>query len=164
MTPWTFSSAVRGLTLHRRIECLMSLCDRMQNLLWHLGQHSGGMIVCAGMLDEVVPLEPHPGRTVCQRDKDGVESLRLIKLTCWNRAHWERFGIAWNSSVSTMAKKWTCHTLPEGPAVYDAIVAADTVGLFQIESCAQMASLLTFMSHTRVNVCPGALSTETKAL
>jgi error-prone DNA polymerase len=129
--------------LHRRIECLMSLCERVQNLPRHLGQHSGGMIVCAGMLDEVVPLEPAsmPGRTVCQWDKEGAESLGLIKI--------DLLGLgalgAVRDSVELISEHYGKEVdlahLPEDSVVYDAIEAADTVGLFQIESRAQMASL-----------------------
>src|SRR5205085_4077815 len=72
-----------GLDLnHPRIRWLISLCSRIRGLPRHLGQHSGGMIVCQGMLDAVVPLEPAtmPGRVVCQWDKQAAEITGLIKI------------------------------------------------------------------------------------
>jgi len=128
---------------HERIKRLMSLCDRIQDMPRHLGQHSGGMIVSEGMLDEVVPLEPATmeGRTVCQWDKDAAESLGLIKI--------DLLGLgalgAVRDSVELIGKHYGKEVdlahLPEDPRVYKVISAADTVGAFQIESRAQMASL-----------------------
>src|SRR5436190_23300400 len=67
---------------HPRIDQLNSLCKRLQDFPRHLGQHSGGMIVCEGLLDAVVPLEPATmeGRTVCQWDKEGIEMMGLVKI------------------------------------------------------------------------------------
>jgi error-prone DNA polymerase len=128
---------------HARIQRLMSLCERVQNMPRHLGQHSGGMIVCQGMLDEVVPLEPATmeGRTVCQWDKDAAESLGLIKI--------DLLGLgalgAVRDSVELIkrhyGKEIDLAHLPEDSKVYKTIASADTVGTFQIESRAQMASL-----------------------
>ncbi len=67
---------------HPRIARYLDLCQRMQNLPRHLGQHSGGMVICAGMLNRVVPLEraSMPGRTVIQWDKEDCADMGLIKV------------------------------------------------------------------------------------
>ena len=67
---------------HPRIAHYLDLCMRMQNLPRHLGQHSGGMVICAGMLNRVVPIEraSMPGRTVVQWDKEDCADLGIIKV------------------------------------------------------------------------------------
>src|SRR6202042_594292 len=67
---------------HSRIACFLGLCKRVIDLPRHLGQHSGGMVICAGALDKVVPLEPAsmPGRVVVQWDKDDCADLGIIKI------------------------------------------------------------------------------------
>ncbi|HXB20812.1 MAG TPA: error-prone DNA polymerase [Candidatus Solibacter sp.] len=128
---------------HPRIRWLISLCSRIQGLPRHLGQHSGGMIVCQGMLDAVVPLEPAtmPGRVVCQWDKEAAEIMRLVKI--------DLLGLgalgAVRDCITLIGRHYEEQVdlahLPQDPEVYDVICKADTVGLFQIESRAQMASL-----------------------
>jgi error-prone DNA polymerase len=65
-----------------RVHKFLELCLGLQDLPRHLGQHSGGMIVCQGQLDAVVPLEPAtmPGRTVVQWDKDDCADMGIIKV------------------------------------------------------------------------------------
>jgi error-prone DNA polymerase len=127
-----------------RVRLLVDLVARIQNLPRHLGQHSGGMVIAAGRLDEVVPLEPAtmPGRVVVQWDKDDCADLGIIKVDLLGlgmmavleeaipliRAH---EGIALDLA----------HLPPDDPATYAMIQRADTVGVFQIESRAQMATL-----------------------
>ncbi|HLI77193.1 MAG TPA: PHP domain-containing protein, partial [Acidobacteriaceae bacterium] len=67
---------------HRRIAKYAEICRRMQDLPRHLGQHSGGMVICAGRLDSVVPIEPAsmPGRTVIQWDKEDCADMKIIKV------------------------------------------------------------------------------------
>ena len=67
---------------HPRIAHYLDLCMRMQDLPRHLGQHSGGMVICAGLLNHVVPIEraSMPGRTVVQWDKEDCADLGLIKV------------------------------------------------------------------------------------
>ena len=72
-----------GLDLsHPQIAVYLDLCQRVQDLPRHLSQHSGGMVICQGELDSVVPLEPAtmPGRVVVQWDKDDCADLGLIKV------------------------------------------------------------------------------------
>jgi len=109
----------------------------------HLGQHSGGMIICQGKLDRVVPLEnaSMPNRVVAQWDKDDCEDLGIIKV--------DFLGLGMMSVLQDTVK--LTHALdrpvdlaklPENdPKSFEMMQQADTVGLFQIESRAQMATL-----------------------
>jgi error-prone DNA polymerase len=116
---------------------------RMQNLPRHLGQHSGGMVICAGMLNRVVPLEraSMPGRTVIQWDKEDCADLGLIKV--------DLLGLGMMAVLKDCIELIPAHynrtvdlaTLPEDPLVYQTLCKADTVGMFQVESRAQMASI-----------------------
>ena len=67
---------------HSRIQKYHELCERIEDLPRHLGQHSGGMVVCQGQLDSVVPLEPAsmPGRVVVQWDKDDCADMKIVKV------------------------------------------------------------------------------------
>jgi len=128
---------------HPRIAHYLDLCMRMQNLPRHLGQHSGGMVICAGMLNRVVPLEraSMPGRTVIQWDKEDCADMGLIKV--------DLLGLGMmavlQDSIELIPRHYKTEidlaTLPEDPQVYETLCKADTVGMFQVESRAQMASI-----------------------
>jgi len=127
-----------------RVRLLVDLVRRMQNLPRHLGQHSGGMVLAAGRLDEIVPLEPAamPGRVVVQWDKDDCADLGIIKVDLLGLGMMavledaiplvrEHDGIALDLA----------HLPHDDPAVYAMLQRADTIGVFQVESRAQMATL-----------------------
>ena len=128
---------------HPRIARYLDLCLRMKDLPRHLGQHSGGMVICAGMLNRVVPIEraSMPGRTVVQWDKEDCADLGLIKV--------DLLGLGMMAAVKESIELIPRHygkqvdlaTLPEDPLVYETLCKADTVGMFQVESRAQMASI-----------------------
>ena len=134
-----------GLDLSNpQIAVYLDLCQRVQDLPRHLSQHSGGMIVCQGQLDSVVPLEPAtmPGRVVVQWDKEDCADLGLIKV--------DLLGLGMmavlKDSIGLIQDHYgeevdLAHLPQDCPDVYDTIRRADTIGMFQIESCAQMASL-----------------------
>ena len=134
-----------GLDLsHPQIAAYLNLCQRVQDLPRHLSQHSGGMVICQGQLDSVVPLEPAtmPGRVVVQWDKDDCADLGLIKV--------DLLGLGMmavlKDSIGLIRDHYDeevdlAHLPQDCPDVYDTIRKADTIGMFQIESCAQMASL-----------------------
>lgn len=134
-----------GLDLtHPQIAVYLNLCQRVQALPRHLSQHSGGMVVCQGQLDSVVPLEPAtmPGRVVVQWDKDDCADLGLIKV--------DLLGLGMmavlKDSIGLIRDHYgdevdLAHLPQDCPDIYDTIRKADTIGMFQIESCAQMASL-----------------------
>ncbi len=128
---------------HPRIAKYLELCVRLQDLPRHLGQHSGGMVICQGQLNHVVPLEraSMPGRTVVQWDKEDCADLGIIKV--------DLLGLGMMAVIKDCLTLIPEHygepiglaQLPEDPEVYKVLQRADTVGMFQIESRAQMASL-----------------------
>jgi error-prone DNA polymerase len=128
---------------HPRIAKYLELCMRIQDLPRHLGQHSGGMVICQGQLNHVVPLEraSMPGRTVVQWDKEDCADLGLIKV--------DLLGLGMMAVLKDCLELIPAHygervdlaQLPEDEEIYRVVQKADTVGMFQIESRAQMASL-----------------------
>lgn len=127
-----------------RVRHLIGLWQRIQNLPRHLGQHSGGMVMTSGRLDEVVPLEPAsmPGRVVIQWDKDDCADLGIIKVDLLGLgmlAALERAIPIIRENEKTEVD--LAHLPQDDPLVYRMLNEADTVGVFQVESRAQMASL-----------------------
>jgi error-prone DNA polymerase len=127
-----------------RVQHFMRLQMQIQNLPRHLGQHSGGMVMAKGRLDEVVPLEPAamPGRVVIQWDKDDCADLGIIKV--------DLLGLGMLAAIEEMIPLIRtnegidvdlAHLPQDDPPVYKMLNEADTVGMFQVESRAQMASL-----------------------
>jgi error-prone DNA polymerase len=128
---------------HPRIARYLDLCQRMQDLPRHLGQHSGGMVICAGMLNRVVPLEraSMPGRTVIQWDKEDCADLGLIKVDLLGLGMMAVLKDSIELIPRHYNKEIDLAALPEDPLVYETLRKADTVGMFQVESRAQMASI-----------------------
>ncbi len=128
---------------HPRIAKYLELCMRIASLPRHLGQHSGGMVICAGMLNHVVPLEraSMPGRTVVQWDKEDCADLGLIKVDLLGLGMMAVLKDSLELIPQHYGKQIDLATLPEDPLVYETLRKADTVGMFQVESRAQMASL-----------------------
>jgi error-prone DNA polymerase len=127
-----------------RVQMLVDLVGQIQSLPRHLGQHSGGMVIAAGRLDEVVPLEPAtmPGRVVVQWDKDDCADLGIIKV--------DLLGLGMMAVLEEAIPLVRRHEgvaldlahLPADDAkTYAMMQRADTIGVFQIESRAQMATL-----------------------
>ena len=127
-----------------RVQHFMRLQMQIQNLPRHLGQHSGGMVMAKGRLDEVVPLEPAamPGRVVIQWDKDDCADLGIIKV--------DLLGLGMLAAIEEMVPLIRtnegidvdlAHLPQDDKRVYKMLNEADTVGMFQVESRAQMASL-----------------------
>ncbi|MFL6450298.1 MAG: DNA polymerase III subunit alpha [Bryobacteraceae bacterium] len=121
-----------------------SLTNEIMGLPRHLGQHSGGMVVCQGELDSVVPLEPAsmPGRVVVQWDKDDCADLGIIKI--------DLLGLGMvavlEESIQIISDSYRekvdlAHLPQEDKKVYECLQKADTIGLFQVESRAQMSCL-----------------------
>ena len=134
-----------GLDLnHPGLRKYYELCIAVQDMPRHLGQHSGGMVICQGQLDSVVPLEPAsmPGRVVVQWDKEDCADMGIVKV--------DLLGLGMMAVLKDSIELIRDHYheevdlahLPQDDAqVYSALQQADTVGLFQVESRAQMASL-----------------------
>ncbi|MEK7408472.1 MAG: error-prone DNA polymerase [Acidobacteriota bacterium] len=134
-----------GLDLsHPRIQKFIELYRAVQDLPRHLGQHSGGMVICAGQLDAVVPLEPAtmPGRVVVQWDKDDCADLGLIKVDLLGLGMMAVLEETLPLIREHYGEEVDLARLPPGdPLVYDALQRADTIGMFQVESRAQQAIL-----------------------
>jgi len=128
---------------HPRIAHYLDLCMRMQDLPRHLGQHSGGMVICAGLLNRVVPLEraSMPGRTVVQWDKEDCADLGLIKVDLLGLGMMAVLKDSIELIPRHYDKQIDIAALPEDTLVYQTLCRADTVGMFQVESRAQMASI-----------------------
>jgi error-prone DNA polymerase len=128
---------------HPRIRRFAALWAAVQDLPRHLGQHSGGMVLAAGRLDEVVPLEPAtmPGRVVVQWDKDDCADLGIIKVDLLGLGMMAVLEETIEGCRAAGRDVDLAHLPPDDPAVYAALQQADTVGLFQVESRAQMATL-----------------------
>jgi error-prone DNA polymerase len=128
---------------HPRIAKYLELCLRLQDLPRHLGQHSGGMVICQGQLNRVVPIEraSMPGRTVVQWDKEDCADLGLIKVDLLGLG----MMAVMKDCLELVPQHYGDHVdlaqLPQEEEVYKVLQRADTVGLFQVESRAQMASL-----------------------
>ncbi|HTQ53441.1 MAG TPA: error-prone DNA polymerase [Bryobacteraceae bacterium] len=127
-----------------RVRKFLELYQSVQDLPRHLGQHSGGMVICQGQLDSVVPLEPAtmPGRVVVQWDKEDCADLGLIKV--------DLLGLGMLAAIeeclvhireSYGQEVDLAHLPADDPAVYGALQKADTIGMFQVESRAQMSCL-----------------------
>jgi error-prone DNA polymerase len=134
-----------GLDLNdRRIKKFFQLYRAVQDLPRHLGQHSGGMVICQGQLNSVVPLEPAamPGRVVVQWDKEDCADLGIVKV--------DLLGLGMmavlEDSIQIIREDYgeevdLAHLPADDPTVYKALQQADTIGMFQIESRAQMSCL-----------------------
>jgi error-prone DNA polymerase len=129
---------------HPRMKKFLELFFSVRNLPRHLGQHSGGMVICEGELDSVVPLEPAtmPGRVVVQWDKEDCADLGIIKV--------DLLGLGMMAAIDECIELVRtghgdevdlAHLPADDPEVYDALQRADTVGMFQVESRAQMSCL-----------------------
>ncbi len=131
-------------TNHFLIKKYLQLCDRIQDLPRHLGQHSGGMVICQGQLDSVVPLEPAtmPGRVVVQWDKDDCADMGIVKVDLLGLGMMAVLEDCLQLIPRHYGKSIDLAQLPaDDPLVYGTLRRADTVGMFQVESRAQMASL-----------------------
>jgi len=134
-----------GLDLrHPRVRKFFELCQAVQDLPRHLGQHSGGMVVCQGQLDSVVPLEPAamPGRVVVQWDKEDCADMGIVKVDLLGLGMMAVLEDSLQIIRERYGEEVDLGRLPaDDPAVYAALQSADTVGMFQVESRAQMSCL-----------------------
>jgi error-prone DNA polymerase len=174
--------ALTGLAMDApRMQLFAELWNQIQDLPRHLGQHSGGMVVCQGQLDSVVPLEPAsmPDRVVIQWDKDDCADMGIVKVDLLGLGMMavlqdaiEMVNSTPNAQLPTPnhSQLPTPNQLPipnqfptpnhqplttnhqpdrfdlahlpqDDPAVYELLQKADTIGVFQVESRAQMATL-----------------------
>jgi error-prone DNA polymerase len=135
---------------HPRLGALEKLYHAVLGLPRHLGQHSGGMVICNHGLDEVVPIQPAsmPDRTIVQWDKDDCEDLGLVKI--------DLLGLGMLAAMENMIevrrrteKDFELADINlEDEAIYGMLHQSDTVGTFQVESRAQMATLSILRPNT----------------
>jgi error-prone DNA polymerase len=134
-----------GEALPARVPAAVAeLAAGMQRLPRHLGIHSGGMVICDRPVGEVCPVEwaRMPGRTVLQWDKDDCAYAGLIKIDLLGLGMLAALHDCFNLVTKHHGEHWTMSSIPqEDPAVYQMLGEADTVGVFQVESRAQMATL-----------------------
>ncbi len=127
-----------------RILKFFSLTTEILELPRHIGQHSGGMVISQGQLDSIVPLEPAsmPDRVVVQWDKDDCADLGIVKV--------DLLGLGMmavlEDTIQIVSERYgetvdLAHLPEKDPEVYACLQKADTVGLFQVESRAQMSCL-----------------------
>ncbi|NHC23550.1 error-prone DNA polymerase [Nocardioides sp. IC4_145] len=125
-------------------EQVVALANQLLSTPRHLGIHSGGMVLTERPIGEVCPIEHArmEGRTVLQWDKDGCEFMGLVKF--------DLLGLGMLSALDHMIRivgehlgdRWELATIPkEEPAVYDMLCRADSIGVFQVESRAQIGTL-----------------------
>jgi error-prone DNA polymerase len=123
---------------------VLDLGERLLRLPRHLGIHPGGMVLCDRPVIDVCPVEwaRMEGRTVLQWDKDDCAEAGLVKFDLLGLGMLSALKYAFQYVRETEGLELGLHQLPqEDPEVYDLMCAADTVGVFQIESRAQMATL-----------------------
>ncbi|MEP6788660.1 MAG: error-prone DNA polymerase, partial [Acidobacteriota bacterium] len=129
---------------NRALKHFADLYQRILDFPRHLGQHSGGMVVSLGRLDGIVPLEPASmeDRTIVQWDKDDCDALKIVKI--------DLLGLGMMAVLRdsiTLIKRHhdvdlSLYKVPhDDPKVYEALQTGDTVGMFQVESRAQIAFL-----------------------
>lgn len=122
----------------------LSLCREIADFPRHLSIHVGGMLISSCPLSDIVPLEKAamPGRVVCQWDKDGVQDAGLIKVDILGLRMLSLIQEATELIKQSRGIKVDLERIPlDDPAVYDMICQADTMGVFQVESRAQMQTL-----------------------
>ena len=128
---------------HPRFAALLNLYLAVQRMPRHLSQHPGGMVICNRGLNHIVPLEPAamPNRTILQWDKDDCEDLGIVKV--------DLLGLGMMAAMQEALVICAARGEPvdlariplDDPATFDLLCRADTVGTFQVESRAQMATL-----------------------
>ncbi len=129
---------------HPQIRKFFELCLQFQDLPRHLGQHSGGLVVCQDQLDSIVPLEPAtmPGRVVVQWDKDDCADMKIVKVDLLGLGMMAVLEDCLQIIQKDYGEEIDLGKLPANdPVVYDTLQRADTIGIFQVESHAQMACL-----------------------
>ncbi|MCL2802381.1 MAG: error-prone DNA polymerase [Micrococcales bacterium] len=123
---------------------VLDLAEQLTSLPRHLGIHPGGMVLCDGPVIDVCPVQwgRMADRSVLQWDKDDVAQAGLVKFDLLGLGMLGAVSLAFDEIERTEGKRWELHTIPpEVVEVYDLLCAADTVGVFQVESRAQMATL-----------------------
>jgi error-prone DNA polymerase len=131
-------------TTNPRIARVLALTRELIGFPRHLSQHTGGFVISRGPLEELVPIEnaAMPDRTVIQWDKDDLDELGLLKVDVLGLGMLSAIRRALALVSAERGREIRLQDIPaEDPVVYAMICRADTIGVFQIESRAQMAML-----------------------
>jgi len=127
-----------------RLKKFAELYTRILDFPRHLGQHSGGMVVSLGRLDGIVPIEPASmeGRSIIQWDKDDCEKLKIVKVDLLGLGMMAVLRDSISLIKEHHGRDLDLYRIPQDdPTVYEALQKGDTVGMFQVESRAQIAFL-----------------------
>lgn len=125
----------------RRMMQTIELTAQIQGFPRHLSQHVGGFVITAGRLDEMCPVEnaAMADRTIIEWDKDDIDAIGMLKIDVLALGMLSCLRKAFDLLADWKGERYTLATLPQDdPAVYDMLCVADTLGLFQVESRAQM--------------------------
>jgi error-prone DNA polymerase len=124
-------------------DLILDACRRLDGFPRHLGIHSGGMVIADRPLWEVVPIEwgRMEDRSVLQWDKDDCASMGIVKFDLLGLGMLNALHLTVDLIEEVHGERIDLATIPQEPAVYEMMTRADTVGMFQIESRAQMATL-----------------------
>lgn len=131
-------------TVNRALRKFSELYRRILDFPRHLGQHSGGMVISIDRLDSTVPIEPASmeGRTIVQWDKDDCEALKIVKVDLLGLGMMAVLRDTIELISEHHGEDMSLYKLPQDDKdVYDALQKGDTVGMFQVESRAQIAFL-----------------------
>ena len=146
--PWGPLSTTAAQADHDIPPQVLDLAAQVQNFPRHLGIHSGGMVICDRPVSEVVPVEwgrlevdGQPARTVLQWDKDDCAAAGLVKFDLLGLGMLSALHYAVDIIKGTWGVDVDLAKIPQEDEVYDMLCEADSVGVFQVESRAQMATL-----------------------
>lgn len=123
---------------------LVALAEQIKGFPRHVSQHVGGMVIASQPLVELVPLEKArmPGRVVCQWDKDSVDDARMVKVDFLALGMLSLVDYCLAEIATRRGVDLDLSRIPfDDPVVYDMLCAGDTIGVFQVESRAQMQTL-----------------------
>ncbi len=122
---------------------VLDLAGQVEHAPRHLGIHSGGMVLCDRPVVEVCPVEwaRHEGRTVLQWDKDDCAAAGLVKFDMLGLGMLTALHRTVDFVAGAHGLELDLAAIPQDDAVYDMLCAADSIGVFQVESRAQMATL-----------------------
>ncbi|MDF8263156.1 error-prone DNA polymerase [Luteipulveratus flavus] len=129
---------------HEIPSAVIGLASQVLSFPRHLGIHSGGMVLTERPVGEVCPIEPArmADRTVLQWDKDDCAWMGLVKFDLLGLGMLEALQHTFDLVAVHLGEKWRIETIPKAePGVYDMLDRADSIGVFQVESRAQMGTL-----------------------
>src|SRR6202008_3974295 len=127
-----------------QVKLLLELAGELLGFPRHLSQHVGGFVISQGLLEELVPIEnaAMPDRTVIEWDKDDLDALGLLKVDVLGLGMLSALRRGLALAGDFRRKPFGLADIPkEDPRVYEMISRADTIGVFQVESRAQMSML-----------------------